>query len=307
MTMVEGRPASSAPAAPPLPQRSRAAATRGWYADPAGCHEFRFWNGLQWTPGVADNGFVREDPLPATPCAPPTDERVRPPLRAAGIGIAGLVLGGLVMIGVVLAFKAWAPEHKALALGLSEAGLWIGLLGAVIVVSRRYGSGSVVQDYGFRFRWNDLGWGLLLAFVARVLTAVIGVVVLLASGRLHSGRSASGLGTGALDTSVLVVLCVALVVGAPLVEELFFRGLMLRSLQTRVATPVAVGAQAVLFSACHALTTSGIGLITELLSTLMFGLLAGAVVVRFRRLGPTMVAHAFFNAVVAVVLIVVST
>jgi membrane protease YdiL (CAAX protease family) len=131
--------------------------------------------------------------------------------------------------------------------------------------------------------------------------------VLLASGRHLSGNGISGGAGLAHDTNLLVVLCVLLVVGAPLVEELFFRGLMLRSLQLRLNTGLAVGAQAVLFSACHALTASGIGLISELLSTLMFGLLAGAVVVRFRRLGPTMVAHCLFNVVAAVGLVLVAT
>lgn len=308
MTALGERPAGGPPAAPSAPSPAfPPVALRGWYPDPAGCHEFRFWDGLRWTPGVADHGFVREDPLPDNPCAPPSDERARPPLRAAAIGLAGLVLGSLVMVGIVLALRGWAHEHKALAFGLSEAGLWCCLLGAVALVSRRYGSGSVVRDYGFRFRLQDLGWGLLLAIVARVLTVVIGIVVLLAAGRSHSGRTATGLGSKPLEDALLVVVCVALVLGAPLVEELFFRGLMLRSLQTRLATPVAVGLQAVLFSAAHSLTTSGIGLVSELLSTLLFGLLAGAVVVRFRRLGPTIVAHSLFNLVVAIALIVIST
>jgi hypothetical protein len=63
----------------------------------------------------------------------------------------------------------------------------------------------------------------------------------------------------------------------------------------------------VLFAGAHALSNVGVALVAQLLSTLLFGLAAGLVVQHFRRLGPTMVGHALFNAVVAVALIVIST
>jgi hypothetical protein len=39
----------------------------GWYADPAGRHEYRYWDGTAWTAGVADRGVTAADPLEAPP------------------------------------------------------------------------------------------------------------------------------------------------------------------------------------------------------------------------------------------------
>ncbi len=36
-----------------------------WYPDPSGMHQFRYWDGAQWTPQVADNGQQSIDPIRA--------------------------------------------------------------------------------------------------------------------------------------------------------------------------------------------------------------------------------------------------
>jgi membrane protease YdiL (CAAX protease family) len=179
------------------------------------------------------------------------------------------------------------------------------MLGAVLLVSRRYGTGSIRRDFGVRVRGSDIGWGLLLAIAARIVTGVVATLVLLAAGRLRGGGS--GVGASALDTPRLVLMCLFLVVGAPLIEEIFFRGLLLRSLQTRLSAWVAVPVQALLFAAAHGLSSTGLGLITQLIGTFLFGLAAGIIVVQVRRLGPTMVGHALFNLAPAIALIVLST
>lgn len=35
----------------------------GWYADPLGNHQLRYWDGWQWTQHVADHGVQKVDPL----------------------------------------------------------------------------------------------------------------------------------------------------------------------------------------------------------------------------------------------------
>jgi uncharacterized RDD family membrane protein YckC len=50
----------------------------GWYADPMGRHEFRFWNGATWTEDVATGGAARLDPLdPSAPSDAQAAERFR--------------------------------------------------------------------------------------------------------------------------------------------------------------------------------------------------------------------------------------
>jgi hypothetical protein len=41
----------------------------GWYADPAGRHQQRYWNGVGWTDDVVDNGVAGREPLTAQPPA----------------------------------------------------------------------------------------------------------------------------------------------------------------------------------------------------------------------------------------------
>ncbi|HKH88517.1 MAG TPA: DUF2510 domain-containing protein [Acidimicrobiales bacterium] len=37
----------------------------GWYPDPAGIHEQRYWDGRQWSHRVSDGSVRSDDPLPA--------------------------------------------------------------------------------------------------------------------------------------------------------------------------------------------------------------------------------------------------
>ncbi|AOS43386.1 CAAX amino terminal protease self- immunity [Lacunisphaera limnophila] len=80
-----------------------------------------------------------------------------------------------------------------------------------------------------------------------------------------------------------------LVIVAPLTEEYFFRGLLLRGLLSRHRAPVAIGVTALLFGLVHAN-----------LRQLFLGAVIGAVFgwwyLRSRSLGPCLIGHAVFNA-----------
>lgn len=39
----------------------------GWYPDPSGLHQYRFFTGHDWTADVVDNGAHSSEPLPAPP------------------------------------------------------------------------------------------------------------------------------------------------------------------------------------------------------------------------------------------------
>lgn len=36
----------------------------GWHPDPAGAHEYRWWDGARWTDDISDGGVAGRDPLP---------------------------------------------------------------------------------------------------------------------------------------------------------------------------------------------------------------------------------------------------
>ena len=64
--------------------------TAGWYADPSGRHEARYWDGQRWTDRVADRGVERLGPetAPAGPLA--GDPPVVPDLPPAPLGHTGI-------------------------------------------------------------------------------------------------------------------------------------------------------------------------------------------------------------------------
>jgi len=67
----------------------------GWYTDPAGRHEYRYWDGTDWKPEVSDGGVTTVDPLGPPPSAQRTPEPA-PATDSAGpalvAGSAGPVL-----------------------------------------------------------------------------------------------------------------------------------------------------------------------------------------------------------------------
>lgn len=76
--------------------------------------------------------------------------------------------------------------------------------------------------------------------------------------------------------------------GAPLVEELFFRGLLLRALLGRTPVPVAVVISALLFGLAHFEAVQFAGLAA-------FGVILALLAWRTGRLMPGIGAHAAFN------------
>ncbi len=52
---------SQRPMPPAQPQMTLPVA--GWYSDPLGNHELRYWDGWKWTEHVSDSGVQKIDPL----------------------------------------------------------------------------------------------------------------------------------------------------------------------------------------------------------------------------------------------------
>ncbi|MGH9224556.1 MAG: lysostaphin resistance A-like protein [Acidimicrobiales bacterium] len=217
--------------------------------------------------------------------------------------LVGLVLSTL-LASIWLAGQG--PDADDLSLGgqaLSAIGLWVGLAGAAILATKRKGSGSLAEDFGLRGKPVDLLVGLAAGVFAQVI--LIPGIALLLSPLLGDPEvttpvedlldSASGAGK--------VGLFLFVAVGAPIVEELFFRGLLLRSLLRRTSPVWAVVISGVLFGLAHPQDLPAEALILVIVSLCALGILLGALVVRFGRLGPAIVAHAAFNAWTLIVLL----
>lgn len=264
-----------------------------WYPDPGGVHDYRYWDGGRWTDGVATAGVVTEEPLPLVPVSQPR-EFTGLPARAAWFALLG-VIGGTIFAGVLEAI-GWAIDRhqQALQLALGEAGLWAGFLWACWLASHRYGTGHLRRDLGLRFERSDLRRGFLAGLVTRIAVVAIGAMLYLIDHRLTGGHAAINDQLRSKSDG-LVIVAVVITLGAPVFEELFFRGLLMQSLQTRWGPRVAIPAQAVAFGLCHLSPGLGLGNITEMLTITTAGLVLGWLAVRYGRLGPGVWTHGWFN------------
>jgi uncharacterized protein len=216
------------------------------------------------------------------------------PRFSLGIALAGwfaaLVFSNIGAVIILAATDYSGTDYIDLPLWLIavlQIPLWIGLFGVVVIVSRRFGTGSLRKDYGFRFRSSDIlglpiGVVVQLVFVPllyRLLSIVVDTSSVSEPAEQLTDR-AEGIGV-----ALLVVLVVA---GAPIIEELFFRGLLLRSIQARWSDSLALVASSVLFGLAHFE-------LLQLPALVMFGLVAGYCAQRTGRLGMSIWAHAGFN------------
>jgi uncharacterized protein len=179
----------------------------------------------------------------------------------------------------------WVTMVAALA-------LWIPTLVALRFTSMQFGVGTWRDDYRFSFRVVDL-----IGVPVGVLTQLVLVRLVywplvelwpdtFSSPQLE--ESARDLYDSA-DGVWLVALIFIVVVGAPVVEELLYRGLLQGAFERRVHEAVAVVVVAVWFALIHFRPVEYPGL-------LVIGLVLGTCALLTRRLGMGIVAHAAFNA-----------
>lgn len=193
-------------------------------------------------------------------------------------------------------YRRGAPLPVAV-IGADVGGLWVGLVAASLWASRRHGRGSLRGDFGLRFRWrSDLLVGVAVGLACQFALLPLLYLPLEALDpalRHQLGRPAEqdiGAAHGAVAVAALLLL---LAVGAPLVEELFFRGLLLRGLLGRLPAPLAILLSGVLFGLAHFEAV-------QLLGLAVFGIVLGTLAWRTGRLGPSVAAHAAFNAAAVV-------
>ena len=103
-------------------------------------------------------------------------------------------------------------------------------------------------------------------------------------------------GTKQLGAAGITMLLLAGVVVAPVVEELAFRGMLLRALMRRLPYWPAAGLSSLVFAALHAPTArSWTGAVAIVLFIYAFGLVQCQLVRRTARLAPAMGVHAVSN------------
>jgi membrane protease YdiL (CAAX protease family) len=222
-------------------------------------------------------------------------------LREAALAfVAGEVLS-LITGSIAQAVVNYQPgKGKPIPLAVTISalvGLWAGLGGGVVYAARSRGSGSVVQDFGMRIAgWWDVGVGVGAGLVSQyiLIPALYFPFEQIDSSLRHRLQTPAKQDTAAAHGAwQITLLFLFLSIGAPIIEELFFRGLLLRSLDRRFGPAIAVGGSAVIFGVAHFQ-------LLQLPALILFGLVLGLLAQRTGRLGPGIVAHATFNAVTVI-------
>ena len=215
------------------------------------------------------------------------------PRRVAALAL-GVTAGGLLLSRVVASVLVEAGVTPVLLVAV------VGLLGYgptnQAFVAVRSAVGSEGRDaLGLRARWVDLGWGPVTWFSCVVVQAVVGMLVL-RSGVPFEGNAPDLTAARGLPVSYVVELLLLTVVAAPVVEEIVFRGMVLRALMSSMRVGPAVVVQGVLFGLAHVDPSRGIGNVGLVILLSSVGCVLGAAAVVTRRLAAPMIAHAIVNA-----------
>ena len=240
--------------------------------------------------------------VPVAPRVPPRDERFAStlPLVAAVGAVAVLtvsLLGSKLLLDAVVGLGWPVALYVALlaAVGYGPSLWWCRF------ASRRWGTGQLSADIGLTPRLVDLGWGPLIWLGAIGAQVAVGAVVIALD--LPIVGNTDGIEELTADRTYVVSIVISAVVAAPIVEEMVFRGVVMRGLASRLPIVAVVVLQGLLFGVAHVDPVRGVGNIGLVLVLSGVGIAFGVAVALLGRIGPSIVAHAIFNAAVLVIVL----
>ncbi|MDH6235794.1 CPBP family intramembrane metalloprotease [Cryobacterium sp. CG_9.6] len=217
---------------------------------------------------------------------------------------AGVVLASVLLVLTGLSAPLFWVTDAHLRELLSYLLVWLPLLGAVAAAWRWHGF-ALALALALKLRPLDLVWGLSIGLLARLVATSAEA---LGYGHISSGTVTFG--ETVYDAWWIFGTALAPVLIAPVIEEIFFRGLLLRSLLgsirasnggARTSVVISIVVSALTFALVHTLTASTVtGALVVGISTFVFGILAALLTVETGRLGGAIIAHMTFNAIVIV-------
>lgn len=211
------------------------------------------------------------------------------------VALGAAVLLTRLVSGVARTGGIPSPILQVLAADLA---VWVPLaVGIALVVRKTVGAGTLPR-LRTRIDLGDTVFALGIVILVRVFDAFLSIAFTGTTGLSPTPT------LGTPDLGLLVASAIGVVVVSPVLEEVFFRGLLQRRIAVEL-TPrtrfVAVIVAALLFAVLHVLLGAGGG--SELLgfrvflTTFALGALTGTLVAMTDRIGGAILAHAVFNAV----------
>ena len=206
--------------------------------------------------------------------------------------VAAFLVGQVVSTLILAASGAETVDEVPIpTLFAAVVATWIAYLVGMWAASQRAGSGDVVEDYAIRVRAVDV-LGVPIGVLAQlVLVPLVYLPLRSIWPETFSDDRLSETAEKLVDRAsggTMALLVVMVCVGAPIVEELVYRGLLQRSLAARFEHVLAWLAASAWFAAIHFRPVEYPGLFA-------FGLVAGACLMVTGRLGMPIATHVAFN------------
>lgn len=287
--------------------------TSQWYPDPSGAPQWRYWDGARWTDQVAP--FSTEPLQRRRPAGPPLDAAVielrrengapwgwRPVLLSLGAFVA--VIAASFVLDAIVDPQTYNAKVTfsivANAIVESFIGFVVWLAGREIAA--RYGGWG--RTFGLRRpKWVDLGYaavGVVVAFVGEIVIA--GVANGATNGR--AAKQSQNIHLHTVTPLTVTVLFVLTVVCAPVIEEIVFRGLLLRAFMRRLDFWAAALASTLIFALFHTYEVHTLAGAITLAAVVGWVGLVNCVLNRLTdRLTPGIAVHATFNLIALIVLV----
>lgn len=197
---------------------------------------------------------------------------------------------------VALFFSGEFPDPSPIwFLGASALMIWLVYIVGPIVVTRVKGNGPVA-DLWATIVVRDIPIGLTAGAALQLLVLPVVYWPIIQLTEVEPGTAAQDL-VDRIDGPVdLIILAFVVVVGAPLAEEFFYRGMLLQGLRRRLPDIGAVVVSSLLFALIH---------IQPILypGTFVLGLVAAIVTLRTGRLGLAWSMHVGFNGATLLLLL----
>ncbi len=198
-------------------------------------------------------------------------------------------------LGDALELERSDPALPLWTLPVGQIGLWGGFALTVLVAGTLRGNG-VRRDFGLSMKARDVPVGLLFGVFAQMAVVWLIYAPFQQFFDFDVSEAARQITDRAASPGDIAFVMLGVVVGAPIFEELFFRGLTLRAIERKWGAAAGVLVSSAVFGAVHLQPL-------QFPALMAFGIIAAVLVRRYKRLGPAIWAHVGFNLVAVISLI----